>query len=228
MSNPTNKAPREETLSSSIYNRMRSDILDGKLKASEKLGMHALQLMYSVGNSQIREALSRLMPEGLVEREDQKGFRVKGLSKKDLASITKTRCWLEDIAIRESIRLGDTNWDESIVLKHHRLSREQRYMDEEKTIPNPKWNMLHEDFHIALISACDSEWLMTYCRNLLALTERYRRNGLVINYQRAAKSEHIDLMNAVIDRDADKASKLLQDHYRKTTDCIMKVLPNDQ
>jgi DNA-binding GntR family transcriptional regulator len=206
---------------------MRSDILDGKLKAGEKLGMHALQLMYSVGNSQIREALSRLMPEGLVEREDQKGFRVKTLSKKDLLAITKTRCWLEDIAIRESIRLGDTEWDESIVLKHHRLSREQRYMDKEKTIPNPKWTMLHEEFHIALISACDSEWLMAYCRNLLALSERYRRNGLVVNYQREAGSEHLDLMNATIDRDADTASRILQEHYRKTTDFIIEVLPDD-
>jgi GntR family transcriptional regulator, carbon starvation induced regulator len=224
---PLDKDKKQDTLSSSIYDKMRQDILDGQLKAGEKLGMHALQKRYAVGNSPIREALSRLLPEGLVEREDQKGFKVQILSKADLAEITQMRCWLEDIAIREAIRLGDTQWEESIVIAHHRLSREPHGDPADKS-SNPKWVQYHEDFHLALLSACQSKWLMLYCRNLLALMERYRRNDLVVNYnQRDAREEHTDIMNAAIERDADTASKLLQDHYRLTCDSIMASLPDD-
>lgn len=209
----------------SIYEQMRLDILDGKLKAGEKLTMHTLQKRYSVGNSPIREALNRLIPDGLVEQRDRKGFNVQILSREDLIEITKMRCWMENIAIRESIRLGDLAWEESVILAHHRLRREPRFIDEEQVQSNRNWEDLHESFHLSLLSACGSKWLMVYCKNLLDLSERYRRNDLEVNYEpRNAKDEHDNILQAAIDRDADKASELLQAHYQMTTDIILQSL----
>jgi len=64
------------TLASSVYDRLRGDILSGSLPPGEKLRTEALRSRYEVGNSPIREALNRLSADGLVTREDQKGFRV--------------------------------------------------------------------------------------------------------------------------------------------------------
>ena len=148
------RAKKTDTLSSTIYEEMRQDILVGRLKAGEKLTMAAAQLRYSAGISPIREALSRLVPEGLVEKEEQKGFWIQSLTKADLAEVTQMRCWLEDIAVRESIRHGDASWEESIVVAQHRLSGQARYQDENDKEPNPGWEQLHDEFHLALISAC--------------------------------------------------------------------------
>lgn len=209
----------------SIYEKMRLDILDGHLKAGEKLTMHSLQERYSVGNSPIREALNRLIPDGLVEQQDRRGFSVQKLSCEDLQEVTKMRCWMEDIGIRESIRLGGLEWEESIILAHHRLKREPRFEDESKLKSNRHWEDLHESFHLSLLSNCGSKWLMVYCKNLLDLSERYRRNDLEVNFEaRNAAGEHEDILNAAINRDADKASELLQAHYRLTTDTILKSL----
>jgi GntR family carbon starvation induced transcriptional regulator len=221
----TLKAKKPDTLSSSIYEEMRQDILVGRLKAGEKLTMAAAQLRYSAGISPIREALSRLVPEGLVEKEEQKGFWIQSLTKADLAEITQMRYWLEDIAIRESIRLGDSSWEESIVVAQHRLSGEARYQDESDNASNPGWEQLHDEFHLALISACGSKRLLHQCHNFQSLTERYRRNDLAVDYaHRDANQEHLAIMKAAIDRDADTASRLLQEHCRLTAEHIMKSL----
>jgi len=76
-----------------------------------------------------------------------------------------------------------------------------------------------------LVAACDSKWLTIYNQNLQRLTERYRRNDLKINfYKRDAKNEHNEIFEAVINRNADLASKLLVNHHQTTSDMILESL----
>jgi DNA-binding GntR family transcriptional regulator len=105
------RAKKTDTLSSSIYEEMRQDILVGRLKAGEKLTMAAAQLRYSAGISPIREALSRLVPEDIVEKEEQKGFWIQSLTEADLEVATQMRCWLEDIANQEHLDIIETAID---------------------------------------------------------------------------------------------------------------------
>lgn len=221
-----NTTPKK-TVTLSVYDRIRQDILNGELLAGQKLRMQSLQDKYSAGNSPIREALNRLLPEGLVEAEEQKGFKVQPLDPVDLMEILQMRCWLEDIAIRESIAKGDMEWEERVLVAHHRLAREPRH-DGVNQGSSQDWNHLHEEFHMTLISACESKWLMAYCRNFLALYERYRRNDLDVSFgDRSPREEHNEIMSAALARDADKASQLLQDHYRLTAEGIRHTLESN-
>ena len=112
-----------ETLASSVYNALKVDILAGKLKPGHKLRLQTLKTDYKVGNSPLREALNRLSAHGMVVREENKGFRVSSASAAELEELIRTRCWLEEIALRESIKNSDDAYDERIVLAVHRLSR---------------------------------------------------------------------------------------------------------
>jgi DNA-binding GntR family transcriptional regulator len=220
---------KQDTLTTSIYDRMRLDILEGNLKPGGKLGMHALQEKYEAGNSPIREALNRLVPEGLVVREEKKGFKVQHLSKLELTEVIKTRCWLEDIAIRESIRHGNTEWEEAIVLALHRLSREPRFLESDCKKSSPTWEHLHVEFHMSLLAACQSKWLLFYCKHLFDLAERYRRICATVNHdykKRDTYCEHTAIMNAAIDRKEDLAAKLIKEHYQKTGDIVVSLLPD--
>ena len=111
------------TLASSVYDRLRGDILTGILAPDEKLRTEALRVRYGVGNSPLREALNRLSVDGLVTRVDQKGFRVASASHAELEELVRTRCWLEEIALRESIAHGDAAWEERLLIAYHRLTR---------------------------------------------------------------------------------------------------------
>jgi len=72
------------TLASSVYERIREDILIGRLQPGEKLRIDTLRQRYTVGGSPIREALNRLSSEGLVLQHDQRGFGVLPASIEDL------------------------------------------------------------------------------------------------------------------------------------------------
>ena len=83
--------PEEEQPGSQIeaaYRRLREDIIGGVLRASEKLRIEHLRRAYPFGASALREALSRLVSDGLVECEAQRGYWVSPLSREELADIT--------------------------------------------------------------------------------------------------------------------------------------------
>lgn len=213
------------TLASTVYDRLRGDILSGSLPPGEKLRTEALRSRYEVGNSPIREALNRLSADGLVTREDQKGFRVASASRADLEELVKTRCWLEAIALRESIANGDDEWEEGLVLCFHRLSRVRRSSSEDHYTVNPEWERLHRAFHLALLSACGSRWLLQYCAQLNDQADRYRQLAIVVSYPRRNElNEHEAMMKAATSRDAKEAVSLLLAHYELTVGIIRESI----
>jgi GntR family transcriptional regulator, carbon starvation induced regulator len=209
------------TLASSVYDLMRHDILNGELPPGEKLRVEYLRDRYGVGASPIREALNRLSVDGVVMRVDQKGFRVAEVSVAELDELIKTRCWLEEMAIRESINAGDDAWEEQLVLAFHRLSKTPRLADQVTYAINPDWEVLHRSFHLSLIGACGSRWLVSYCGQLNDLADRYRQLAIRVAYPRRNElDEHKAIMNAAVSRDADTAVEVLMEHYRRTADII--------
>ena len=206
------------TLASSVYDMMRQDILKGDLPPGEKLRVEYLRDRYGVGASPIREALNRLSVDGVVVRVDQKGFRVAEVSVAELDELIKTRCWLEETAIRESIAAGDDAWEERLVLAFHRLSKTPRSADQVTYAMDPDWEVLHRAFHLALIGACGSRWLISYCEQLNDLADRYRQ--LAAYPRRNELDEHKAIMDAAVNRKPDDAVEVLVDHYRRTADII--------
>ena len=97
------------TRATSLYDQLRADLLAGELEPGTKLAIEALAEHYETSATPLREALNRLVSDGLVERREQRGFVVSAISAEDLAEITKTRCWLEEVALRESIACENQN-----------------------------------------------------------------------------------------------------------------------
>jgi DNA-binding GntR family transcriptional regulator len=91
------------TLTSAVQERLRSDILSTKLVPGQKLHIAGLAKQFSVSLAAVREALSRLVADGLVQASDQRGFRVSPVSSADLADVTQTRIDIESLALRRSI-----------------------------------------------------------------------------------------------------------------------------
>jgi DNA-binding GntR family transcriptional regulator len=211
------------TQASSVYDRLQADILTGKLRPGLKLRLKDLIERYKTGNSPLREALTRLSANGMVVREENRGFRVPPASNKELMEITRTRCWLEEIAIRESIANGDSDWEERIVLAFHWLARAARSTEESAKSTSPEWEEHHRDFHLALISACNSDILIGFCTELHQRSFRYRNLAEVVEYRdRHELEEHEVLQHAVLNRDVEKAVDLLKKHYTVTSEILVE------
>jgi len=91
-----NEAKRDN---GSIYHDVRGRILDGTLTPGSPLVEGSLAAQYHVSRSPVREALSRLLYEGLVERHDR-ALRVRVLRPEEVLEIYEVRIALEAAAAR--------------------------------------------------------------------------------------------------------------------------------
>ncbi len=212
------------TLASSVYERLRGDILRGELVPGHKLRIEFVSQRYEAGNSPVREALNRLSSDGLVQRRDQRGFYVAAASAEDLVELTRTRCWLEETGLRESMRVFAPEWEEGVLVALHRLARIPRSTSPAEYHENPEWERLHRAFHRSLIAGCGSRWLLSFCDQLADQAYRYRQLAVQRIYpKRKEKDEHESIAQAVFRRDADTAVALLTEHYRLTANIILKT-----
>ena len=122
-------------------------------------------------------------------------------------------------ALRESIDKGDDAWEAAIMAAFYRLSK----LDSRLLLASPgeEWEVRHEEFHAALVAACDSRWLQFHRQKLFDQSERYRRIALSMkNRDRPVPEEHKAIMTATLSRDSDTACALMSEHFRKTADAV--------
>jgi GntR family carbon starvation induced transcriptional regulator len=173
----------------------------------------------------MREALSRLSAERLVQQTDNRGFTLIPVSVAELVDLTQARCWLNEVALRQSIQRGGSAWEEAVLLSFHRLSRTPRRSGADPAERSPSWEAVHRAFHRSLVEGCGSHWLVDFCERLFDAAERYRHLARRAGVTRGnAEDEHKDIMQAAVDRKADEAVDLLNMHFMRTAELVQKVI----
>ncbi len=218
---PIPKMDAPATLATTIYARLKADILTTRLEPGRKLQSRFLMEQYNVGQTPLREALNRLTSEEFVVGMEQRGFYVKEVSKEELQELTKTRCWVEGLALKESMQNATQAWEEALLVAHHRLDRTPRSLDPDKFEDNPDWERVHRAFHATLIGRCGSRPLLGFCEQLADRLYRYRMISIAKAYPvRKVGAEHAQILQAVLAKNIDEAVHLLQRHYQRTADVI--------
>lgn len=215
---------QKRTMASQLADSVRDDIVNGTLAPGARLNLSNLSKHYQAGINPLREALSRLSTTGFITAEDQRGFRVSEISRKELIDTQRIRIKLECLALREAIKNGGVVWESEIIAAHHRMSRIQNTPEGSRLALDPDWETAHSDFHFALLSGCSSEWLMLFIQTLFECSTRYRKAVVLSerkSIHRNVAGEHQDLMDAVLGKDADKACALLSEHFDETTQFIL-------
>jgi DNA-binding GntR family transcriptional regulator len=211
------------SLTETAYRSIKNDLLVGVSSPGSKLRIDALRQRLGIGASPIREALSRLVAEGLVTSEEQKGFRAAPMSAEEFREITELRITLEAMALRQSIQNGGEDWESNIVASHHRLAKVEARL--KKTGAADDFERKNRDFHDSLVSACDSGWLMRMREILNMHSQRYRFRSLVaVGTRRDTLKEHRMMRDATLARDTDKAVRLMEQHFRTTLKIFVEEL----
>ncbi|MBR0825328.1 GntR family transcriptional regulator [Bradyrhizobium manausense] len=222
---PSQKADQPATLATTIYARLKADILTTRLEPGRKLQSRFLMEQYNVGQTPLREALNRLTTEEFVVGMEQRGFYVKEVSREELQELTKTKCWVEGLALRESMQNATQAWEESLLVAHHRLERTPRSLKADTFEDNPDWEKVHRAFHATLIGLCGSRPLLGFCEQLADRLYRYRMMSIAKAYPaRKVGAEHREILQAVLAKDIEEAVRLLQQHYQRTADVIYSDL----
>lgn len=210
-----------KTLTSAVFRQLRSDVLDCRLMPGQKLLLMPLAKRFGVSLSAVREALSRLLAEGLIVAMDQRGFMVSEVSMADLLDVTETRVDLETIALLRSIEKGGVAWENNIEIAWRALEAVPYPQSSEPSVEYDHWSQIHDRFHCSLIAASGSPCLLKFCAGLYERSERYRRlSRLSRSASRNVLGEHRAIMEAVLSRNGDIAVRLLSDHYRLTASAL--------
>ena len=219
---PTETEPR--TLNESTYRQLRDAILRCELKPGDRLLFDAMKSRYEVGTSPLREAMTRLAAEGLILIESHKGARVAPVSIADFHDLVAMRQTVECAALRRSIELGDDHWEARIVAGFHYYLK----ASEANAPVSGEREQRHRDFHFALVSACGSKRLLETREIFYVQSERYRLMGLAFRHlqkrRRDGVSEHREIMDRTLARDADGACERLAAHLLRTGEEVRYAL----
>lgn len=202
--------PRKETISSRVAADLRDAILRGDPAPGSKINLDRLRAAHDASISPLREAVARLVADGLVEFEDQKGYRVAPVSLADLAEVTRLRAMLEGMALEASIAEGDLDWESDVMRALYRLNRTPRD-------PAEAWEAAHTAFHSALTGGCRMPLLLRLCTMLANMNDRYRRLFPADDpADRDVAAEHTAIAEAATRRDARSAAGALRAHILRT------------
>jgi DNA-binding GntR family transcriptional regulator len=216
--------PKAGSLTAEAHDKIRADILACRLAPGQKLIIHDLCSTFGFSLGAVREALSRLTSEGLVEAEPRKGFRVAPITEDELRDITNVRMTIECLCLENAITNGDLKWETGIVSTLFELSRLPLQDPNDPARVSEVWAETHRRFHEALVAACDSQWLLRLRGILFVQSERYRRVSVPLDRAgRDINSEHKAIADAAINRDAKLASTLMSEHLERTTRILIQA-----
>ena len=206
------------SLIESAFQRLRADIVCGRLAAGTRLGIEELKAHYGVSGGTLREALSLLVSDGLVRAQAQRGFQVAPMSLHDIEDLSSTRILLECEALRQSVEHGDADWQARVAKSHQRLSQLDQLATSDPARYFDEWEPCNREFHRALISACPSLWIGRFLSVLYLQMERYRRlTSMHSPPTRNVHDEHQALLDSALARDGDRCAELLRTHIESST-----------
>jgi len=162
-------------LALSVYNRLRADVLHGDLKPGSRLAMTELRQRYSIGLSPLREALSRLVGEGLVIAEGQRGFRVAPFSLEDLDDLIFVWQAIVEGTLRTAMARRDEHWEAAVVAAFHVLERRIAFINSVVPSERDSYEEAHRAFNLSLTAGAGSPRSAYIQGALYDQARRYRR-----------------------------------------------------
>lgn len=202
-----------------VFETLRSAILSGEFSPGERLMEIQLAEEMGVSRTPVREAIRKLELEGLVVMVPRKGAYVAGLSLKDVADVFEIRSSLEGLAgalAAERITDEEIEQLERILVQIKEAGREN---DVETIIQKDV------EFHDILFRASRNEKLVQILNNLREQIHCFRTASLK-NEERFKEMfyEHKKIVEALADRDAERAQKLVQEHIENVENNVMQTL----
>lgn len=190
-----------------IADRIRARIVDGRLVPGSQLGEAQLAGQLEVSRGPVREALQRLIQEGLLEGRRNRGVFVVTLDERDVADVYLARSVIE----RAATGILLDRRDEPVL---NRLAELVASM--QRAVDARDWSRIAEadlTFHETVVAASGSRRLVRMFATLIAET-RMCLAALEMAYPRPEEivAKHQLLLDALRTRAADEALDLVDAH----------------
>ncbi len=209
--------------SETAYQLLRDEIIQWKLEPGTPLGEVETSLRLGVSRTPLREALSRLIAEGLVRTGPGRTAVVTSLSRRDIVELFELREALETQAARLAARRRDAAVFESLRSDFASGSRSDAASSEDRPYD------LADALDVAIDDAADSVYLRSALRDLRGHLARVRRSAHS-NTERLgrAMAEHVLIVDAILAQDEALAASATSVHLHNSLANVLASLPDDE
>lgn len=192
------------------YQTIRAQILSGELEAGAWLRESELATQLGVSRTPVREALGRLVADGLARHEPNRGVRVEEWTPRDLDEIYDLRLLLESHGAAMAALNPSTD-----VAMLGRLASEMSSITEQRHPDFGRLTELNNNFHNGLLEYSGSERLVAVVASIVQVPlvrqtfARYTQAEL-----RRSMDHHHEIVSAVEAGDAQWAEAVMRAHLR--------------
>ena len=210
----------KNALKNVAYEYLLNAIMSNELKPGQVIVEQEVSDQLGISRTPIREAFKQLESEGLVHHFPSRGTFVTNLTVQDVEEIFQLREMFELTALKSAI---------------HRITEEElryiegrlRYLDDKKSEePSTKEEFYGSDreLHELIMKYSGNSRMVKFHRTLEAQLERLRRISSMTPMRLSkSRQEHLDILNALSDRDLDAATDALRLHLRNIKSSTLAV-----
>ncbi len=210
-----------------VFERLRRSILEGKYGPEERLIEEQLAEKLGVSRTPIRQALTMLEAEGLVEIVPNKGAMVCSFTVEDVWEIYDLRAVLEGHAARRAAgRIAGEELERLAGLAAEMEGLAGRFSDHEEE--TRRLVTLNNEFHGIVVTASRNrrlEWLIRRTVQVPLVFKAFYWYG---PHERAISNHyHRQILKALEANDAERAEIVMREHVYEGRDFVIRALKED-
>lgn len=202
-----------------VFQTLRQAIITGEFSPGERLMEIKLANKLGVSRTPVREAIRMLELEGLVVMFPRRGAEVARITEKDLRDALEVRTAIEELSVELACERIDEEGKEQL---------KQACMEFKEAIDTKHvQNIVDGDvrFHEVIFQITKNQRLISIAHNLREQVYRYRVEYVKdFSYHDVLVSEHLEITNAILTNDVEKAKDLMRKHLYNQELIVIKNL----
>jgi DNA-binding GntR family transcriptional regulator len=218
---PEKSGPSRATFTDEVLHTIRGAILAGRFGKSHQLTESRISREFGISRAPVREALGRLVVEGLVTHSPHRGFFLREFSREDIEELMSLRAAIEKLAIRLAIEKADEKELEALEAIVARMEKcVKKSPSDIEGASNADY-----DFHKQICAMARHKRLMEVWDSMAA-----QASVAILSINQAFSVSagfirgHKGLLAAIRSGDADKAEKAIEDHIHLGLENLVRKL----
>lgn len=193
-------------LTSMVYDSVYTCIINGDITGNDILTESGLVAQYNVSKSPVREALILLCEEGVLKSIPRMGYKVMQLLPGQVDELTEARCALEPFMLQKA--WNQIGPQELLKLERHLTESKRDELVNTSILANWERNSA---FHLLIAGFSKNDYLLAMLQRTLRTCARAAAQYFfqVRNIPHGDHDLHDDMLDAIRERDLDKALKVL-------------------
>jgi DNA-binding GntR family transcriptional regulator len=206
------------------HEAIREKILSGHFKPGDWLRQEELSQQLAVSHTPVREALDRLVADGLAERVPHRGVRVSTINENEIAEIYCLRLYLEPLVVRlTAINVSRVELEHLDVIVNQ--AKEMTSLDD-----MPSRRRLNREFHTMICKACGStilerlhEIIWNRFPDWMFYEGLYRQPHSLKPRLQREDEQHRALLDSITKREVNLAEQIAVSHIKGTKEDLLEV-----